>query len=181
MGKFLVLLTVFSAIFAGGAIYYLQVYAYYEPVTLSDSPAGPGETRITLTPLAGGQATPVAVSDFQGIDAASSPLRFRACFKLDQDPARVRETYAAYPGAVPLIGPKWFDCFDAKKIGADLESGKAVALMGQENITYGIDRVVALYDDGRAYAWHQLNHCGEVVYDGQPAPEGCPPPPERTQ
>ena len=50
--------------------------------------------------------------------------------------------------------------------------------MGVENIQYGIDRVVAVYPDGRGYAWHQINACGEVVFNREPVPEGCPEPPE---
>ncbi len=44
MGKFLVLLTVFSAIFAGGAIYYLQVYGFYDTV----EPTGPKDVQLVL-------------------------------------------------------------------------------------------------------------------------------------
>ena len=44
-----------------------------------------------------------------------------------------------------------------------------------------IDRIVAVFPDGRGYAWHQINACGEVVFDGDPAPEGCPPVPERLE
>ena len=52
------------------------------------------------------------------------------------------------------------------------------AWLGTADITYGIDRVIALDADGRGYVWHQINPCGEVVFDGKPAPEGCPPKPE---
>ncbi len=41
-----------------------------------------------------------------------------------------------------------------------------------------IDRVVAIHEDGRGWIWDQINHCGEVVFDGQPAPADCPPAPE---
>jgi hypothetical protein len=45
-------------------------------------------------------------------------------------------------------------------------------------VSYGIDRIVAITEDGRGYVWHQINDCGEVVFDGEPAPENCPEPPE---
>ena len=90
------------------------------------------------------------------------------------------ETYVLYDDAVPLNAPDWFDCFDAARIGAALEDGSALAFLGTANITYGIDRIVAITDDGRGYAWHQINICGEEVFDGRPAPEGCPDPDERT-
>ncbi len=180
MGKVLTIVLLLTALVAGAAMYYLQVYAYYEPVQLSSgsAPAMEGQTKIRLTVLETGQPEEILVEDFQGIDAKSSPLRFRACFRTPQSLAMMSETYTPYKDPEPLIGPKWFGCYDAKQIGADLEEGKALAFLGEANITYGIDRVVAVYDDGRAYVWHQLNPCGEKVYNGEPAPEGCPPPPE---
>jgi len=78
---------------------------------------------------------------------------------------------------VPLEAPGWFDCYDARDIGAALETGEAVAFLGESNVVYGIDRVVAVFRDGRARSWHQINACGEEVFDGRPPPEGCPPPP----
>ena len=53
-----------------------------------------------------------------------------------------------------------------------------MAFLGEENITYGIDRVIAVMPDGRGFGWNQINACGEVVFDGDAAPEGCPTPPE---
>jgi hypothetical protein len=90
------------------------------------------------------------------------------------------ETYQPYEGAEPLVAPGWFDCFDADEIGAALSEGTAMAFMGTENQSYGIDRIVAILPDGRGFAWHQINHCGEVVFDGRPAPEDCPEPPAET-
>lgn len=63
-------------------------------------------------------------------------------------------------------------------LGAALESGEALAFLGQRDFIYGIDRVVAVLPDGRGFVWHQMNHCGEVVYDGDPVPEDCPEPPK---
>ena len=90
----------------------------------------------------------------------------------------IAAAYQPYEGAEPLEAPGWFDCFDADEIGAALEAGEAMAYLSVANITYGIDRIAAVFPDGRGYVWHQINHCGEVVFDGRPAPEGCPTPPE---
>ena len=117
----------------------------------------------------------------EGIDADSSPLRYRACFTTPMSTAMMTETYVLYDDAVPLNAPDWFDCFDATEVGEALESGQALAFMGTENIVYGFDRVVAVMEDGRGFVWHQINHCGEEVFDGNPPPPGCPPPPEREQ
>ncbi|WP_212524438.1 DUF6446 family protein [Actibacterium sp. MT2.3-13A] len=164
---------VLTGLIAGIAMYYLQVYAFYEPVP-ADSPAA----EVRLTSVVSGQPEPVGVAGFDGIDADSSPVRFRACFTVDRPLDALTAAYARHDDPVPLVAPGWFDCFDARAIGAALEQGEAVAFMGQENIRYGIDRVIAVFPDGRGYAWNQINHCGAVVFEGKPAPEGCPPPPE---
>ena len=166
IGVFLVVL----GLIAGGAMYWLQVYAYYEEVRLASDG---GDVTIRAT-RADGTVADISVADFQGIDADSSPIRFRACFVT----SATQNGLALYPKAEPLVAPGWFDCFDAAAIGADLAAGRAVAVLGEQNVRYGIDRVLALYPDGRAYAWHQINACGEVVFDGDPPPEGCPPVPE---
>jgi len=169
-GKVLAGLIVITALIAGGAMYYLQVYAFYEPV--SDTVEDVRLTRLD------GVSEAVPHEGFEGIDADSSPIRYRACYRLPMSEAMMTETYQTYPDAVPLIAPDWFECFDARAIGEALEAGEAVAYLGQAHVTYGIDRVVAVYPDGRAYAWNQINECGARVFDGEPAPEGCPPPPE---
>ena len=146
VGGFIVL----SALLAGGAIYYLQEYAYYQPVAFTQG------AEIALTAL-DGQPEPIPVADLQGIDATSSPLRFRACFTTSLDQPTLTEGFKVYDKAVPLNAPTWFDCFDAEKIGEALQTGEAIAFLGQAEIAPQIDRVVAVFADGRAYAWHQVN------------------------
>ncbi|ARO15012.1 hypothetical protein BVG79_01668 [Ketogulonicigenium robustum] len=166
----LVGMLLFALIF-GGVMYYTQVYAYYE--TLAPEDVGP-----VMLVKVDGTAAELPVTGMRAIDSDSSPLRFRACFSASAPPAEISASFARYEGASPLVGPSWFDCFDAREVGEALESGVAQAYLWQENIHYGIDRVVAIMPDGRAFAWQQMNHCGEVVYDGEAAPEGCPPAPE---
>lgn len=181
MGKFMVILILAASVLGGAGMYYFQVYGYYEPVTLAGDDDAPGTTRIRLTALASNAPEPILVRDFEAIDADSSPLRFRACFTTPQSLAMLTETYVTHPAAIPLNGPKWFECYDAATIGADLESGDAIAFLSEFNFTYGFDRVIAVYDDGRAFVWHQINKCGEQVYDGGAASDACPPPPESLQ
>lgn len=159
------------ALAAGIAMYYLQVYAFYDEVPVEDG-------SVALTSLATGTPEEILFENFTGIDSDSSPVRYRACFDTALSLALLTETYVINDAAEPLVAPDWFDCFDAAQIGADLENGTAIAFMGTENITYGIDRVVAIYPDGRGFVWHQINFCGEVVFDGDPVPEECPTPPE---
>ncbi|MFB9150351.1 DUF6446 family protein [Roseovarius ramblicola] len=169
MGKVLSIGILVAALIAGVAMYYLQVYHFYEEVR-PVSEGGHVEMRITLD---GGDVVALPVRDFDGIDADSSPIRFRACFETD-----LPQDAAPYAAAEPLNAPGWFDCFDAGAIGAALGDGTARAYLSEAHITYGIDRVIAVYPDGRAFAWHQINRCGEVVFDGQPAPDDCPEPPQ---
>ncbi|WP_273687465.1 DUF6446 family protein [Ketogulonicigenium vulgare] len=160
----------FALIFGAG-MYYTQVYAYYNRLTPEE--IGP----VTLL-RNDGTAAELSVTALQAIDSNSSPLRFRACFAATTPPVEIAANFAPYPGATPLVGPGWFDCFNAREIGEALEAGAAQAYLWHENVHYGIDRVVAVMPDGRAYAWNQMNRCGEVVYDGEAAPEDCPPAPE---
>lgn len=154
---------------AGGALmYWLQVYAFYDRVEYRLD-------QVQLTSLFSDTPEPLPARDFEGIDATSSPLRYRACFALDNSLAMLTETYVIYDAAVPLNAPTWFDCFDAAAIGAALASGEAIAFLGEKNALYGVDRVVAVMEDGRAFAWHQLNNCGKTAYDGTPVGEACPP------
>lgn len=156
----------------GAGFWYTAERAYYAPVAFT-----PG-AEIRLVPLAGGAPEPIVVTEVEGTDAASSPIKFRACFRTPLTLAMLSETYTPYPDAEPLIAPTAFGCFDAEAIGKALETGEALAFLSEPNIKYGVDRVVAITSDGRGYAWHQINACGREVFEGRPAPEGCPPVPE---
>lgn len=127
-----------TAALAGALMWWLQVYAFYDPVTAVEMP------------LDGQVALPAR--DFTGIDSRSSPIRYRACFRTVPTAAGL-----PYPGAEPLVAPFWFDCFDAEDIGAALASGEARAVLSIRDVHPGVDRVVALFADGRAYAWQQFN------------------------
>ncbi|TKZ21594.1 histidine kinase [Shimia litoralis] len=172
VGKILAGVIVLSALIAGVAIYYLQVYAFYEPVKVS------GTNDVEMTLMVTGAPDPILYNDFEAIDASSSPIRYRACFTTTMSQPMLTETYEAYDRAEPLNAPGWFDCFDSKEIGAALENGSALAFLGTKNIEYGIDRVVAVMEDGRGFVWHQINKCGEQVFDGKPVPDFCPPLPQ---
>jgi hypothetical protein len=142
---------VVTALVAGAAIWWLQLYAFYEPASFT-----PG-AEIRLTPIIGDAPEVILAEDVQGIDADSSPLRFRACFHTPLSQAMLTETYRVYDEATPLVAPGWFDCFNAEEIGRAIETGEAIAFLSEPEIAPGVDRVVAVFSDGRAYAWHQLN------------------------
>ena len=142
---------VIVAAIAGGFLWYTAERAFYEPVAFQ-----PG-AEIRLVPLTGDQPEAIVVEGIEGIDAESSPIKFRACFRTPLSLAMLTETYRDYPGAEPLVAPSGFDCFDAAAIGRALETGEALAFLSEPNIHPGVDRVVAVFPDGRAFAWHQLN------------------------
>ena len=150
-GKLVAGFIVIAAAIAGGAVYYTQEYAYYQTVVFTQ------DNALKLTPLTSDLAEPIAVANVQAIDASSSPLRFRACFTTSLDRSILLSHYKTYEKAVPLNAPSWFDCFDAKKIEDALGSGDAVAFLSQANIAPDIDRVIAVFANGEAFAWHQVN------------------------
>ena len=173
MGRAVIVALLAVAVLAGAALYYLQVYAYYRPVEYGQGALNEG--LVTLQVEKDGEAVPLEVANFEGITSDSSPIRFRACFEVD--PLDLNGTTSA-PDAEPLVAPGWFDCFDARAIGRELSAGNMRAVLDPTELEYGVSRIIAYYKDGRAFAWHQLNRCGEAVYDGDPAPADCPPAPE---
>lgn len=149
-GKIVGSIIVVSALVVGALIYWIQLYAYYTEVAADGA-------QITLVNVATGAPEPILIDNFEGIDSDSSPIRYRACFTTPLSEATLSETYVLYDKPTPLTTPGWFDCFDASEIGAALDSGEALAFLSARNIHDGVDRVVAVFPDGRAYAWQQLN------------------------
>lgn len=165
IGRLVAILLLVCGLMAGGGMYYLQVYGFYDRLPATARLAAQGE----------GGPLVLAVTGFQGIDSASSPIRYRACFTLTDRP----EGLVPYTAPQPLNAPRWFGCFDARAIGQDIAAGRAEAFLLQGNFAYGFDRVMALYPDGRAFAWQQVNACGTAHFDGRTLPPGCPPAPQR--
>ncbi|EAU44173.1 DUF6446 family protein [Salipiger bermudensis] len=167
-GKILGIAIIVTALLFGAGVYYFQVFHYYERV---EDDAG----QVFLTPLDGGAPEHIPYGDFEGIDATSSPIRFRGCFTTPERPQALDARFEHYDGAEPRNAPFWFDCFDAEAIGTLVETGEAHVYTAQRNIEYGIDRVVAVTEDGRGYIWEEINDCGDKAYDGTPLGEDCPP------
>ncbi|MFS4437537.1 DUF6446 family protein [Paracoccaceae bacterium GXU_MW_L88] len=139
-GRILVIgLIAFSLLF-GVALFWFQNYAYYEEVAEQDV--------ITVEGL------DVAVTGWQGIDAPTSPIKARACFRIDP---RDVDGLGNEGDATPLTAPFWFDCFDAETLAQDIEAGRATAMLAEKEVHDGADRYIAWYPDGRAYQWNQLN------------------------
>ena len=164
-GKIIGIVILISAMIAGAGLYYLQVYGFYEAVTKEDVRLVSLNTELPET---------IVFDNFQAIDADSSPIRYRACFTTTQSLAFLTETYVLVDGVEPRNAPGWFDCFDAAAIGAEIEAGTALTFLGAKNVHFGVDRIVAITEDGRGYVWHELNDCGDKAYDGTIVGEECP-------
>ncbi len=168
-GKVIGIAIMITALVAGAALYYLQVYGFYTEVRDSDAP------DVELVSVVSEEPEPILYSAFEAIDADSSPIRFRACFETQMSLAMLTETYVGVEAPAPRNAPHWFGCFDAEAIAGEIEDGTALTFLGQKNIHYGVDRIVAITQDGRGYIWHELNDCGEKAYDGTVVGEECPP------
>ena len=113
------------------------------------------------------------VKDYNGIDAETSPLKLRACFNVDWE-YNLNSDYKNI--ATPLIAPKAFNCFDAKKIGADIQAENASVILADVNVPFGFDKYIVQYPNGKSYMWRQINECGKAHFAGDPLPLGCPVP-----
>ena len=164
-GKIIGILILLGSLIGGIALYYLQVYGVYQTVEQSE---------VRLVSVVSDTPEPISIDRFEAIDADSSPIRYRACFTTDMSLALLTETYVGLETATPRNAPHWFDCFDAEAIGAELAAGTALPFLGEKNVDFGVDRIVAITEDGRGYVWHELNDCGEKAYDGTIVGEECP-------
>jgi hypothetical protein len=111
---------------------------------------------IRLVPLIGKGPEPIATGALQA-KASVDPLGFHGCFTMEQSFGLLTETYETAEPANPVAVAGGLSCFDAGQLAEDLNIGYAVAFWGERDIAPGVDRVVAVYDDGRAFVWHQKN------------------------
>ncbi len=155
-GKLIVGILLGIAVAVGIGLWYAQNNAYYVEVN--------GLRTVEVS----GEA--LAVSDYRGIDAETSPLKMRACFSTRWD---IVPTFEFQEVATPLLAPRWFDCFDAERLHKDILAGEATAILAEDNNPYGFSRFVALYPDGQAFMWRQINGCGKAKFSGEVLPAGC--------
>ena len=138
-GKYVITGLVAFVFLFGLALWWSQNHAYYEETEADEA----------AIVIAGNTYT---VTEWKSIDAASSPLKMRACFL-------IRETIEALPALAPepLVAPGWFGCFNAEVIAENLTSDYAKAYVAERNDPHGFDRIVAVFPGGRAYMWRQPN------------------------
>ncbi|MEM7439159.1 MAG: DUF6446 family protein [Pseudomonadota bacterium] len=119
------------------------------------NPGQPLDMTMTLVPVGGGNAEAVIADELQVVSSNAQPELIWACFKVLMNHSTLTESYQLVDAAAPLKPLVDIDCFDAETLAADLQTGDALAFLGQRDVAPGIDRMVAIYDDGRAFAWHQ--------------------------
>ena len=112
-----------AGLIAGVAMYYLQVYHFYEEVPAT----GAGDVQLTARASGAPEPCRMTISGHRRRQLADPLPRL---LHHDGPPAELTETYAPYPAAEPLNAPFWFDCFDAEAIGEALEDGRAQAFLG---------------------------------------------------
>ena len=122
----------------GAALWWFQTRAWYEAAPARDAVLVAGAS--------------VAITGFQGLRSDVSPLKLRSCFQVAGPPDAPQA-----PAPTPLIAPDWFDCFDAAALQRDLDAGEAAAYLAATDEPKGFDRLIAVYPDGRAFEWRQVN------------------------
>lgn len=156
-GKLIVGMLLAVAAVAGAGLWYASQYLYYRELPAPEGLAVMGEA--------------LPVEEWRGIDAESSPLKLRACFRLPQGPKAATADGLVEP--TPLIAPSWFDCFDAGTLTEDIAAGRARVFPSAVNEPFGFTTFVARYSDGRAFLWRQMNRCGEAAYRDETLPPEC--------
>lgn len=139
-GKILILAFAGVTVVFSIAVWWFQTRAWYQEID--------GLTQITV----GDRIVPVR--EYRSIDATTSPLKLRACMMLD--PVTLHGAEIA-PAPVPLIGPGWFECFNAGDLTKAIADGTAKSYLAAEGEFDGTERLIAVFPDGRAYMWRQLN------------------------
>jgi hypothetical protein len=139
-GKFFVTSLLGFTILFSIILYYFQVFAFYNRAD------DLGYIKVF--------EKYVQVENYKGIDSATSGLKLRGCFSVNPEEFLNFPTLAK---ATPLSAPFWFSCFDHIEIQLEIDEGHAKAFLVAENEKDGIDRVVAVYPDGSAFQWRQLN------------------------
>ena len=151
-GKIIAIFFVILILVAGFGMYDLQTYYFYRAIPAAEYPAS-----LEVTGADGAQVA-LPVKSYRAIHSVSTPIGNRACFITD---ATVLATAQPYAKPTPISAPRWFDCFDYAALTEDLEAGRAQAYLVQKDVAPKIDSVLAVYPDGRAFAWRQTNEEAE--------------------
>ncbi|SIS49507.1 DUF6446 family protein [Phaeovulum vinaykumarii] len=111
------------------------------PVSLGPVSFGP----VSLVSVATGQVEPFLAETLAAGGGAE-------CLRTPLSLALMTESYVLEDAARPV--PAALPCYDPARLAADLAAGRAVAFLGDAPAP-GLRRILAVYPDGRAYAWAQ--------------------------
>lgn len=115
----------------------------------------PVEFEMRLVLIGGADSEAIVTRDLRAISDESDPHSLYACFSTEGSIPMLTETFEVAEDAAPKPPAADLPCFDAETLAGDLKSGAALAFVGARDIWPGVDRLIAIYDDGRAFAWHQ--------------------------
>ncbi|GGA23134.1 hypothetical protein GCM10011498_24950 [Amylibacter cionae] len=113
----------------------------------------PVDLVIALTPVGGGAPEDILQEAVTALGGGTQSLW--ACFRTPMSTAMLTETYEVLDAVAPEKPTAILPCFDAEAVTFDVDRGDAVAFLGEKDVVPGVDRVVAVYEDGRALAWNQ--------------------------
>ncbi|PLS22223.1 DUF6446 family protein [Neptunicoccus cionae] len=119
----------------------------------SEAVVEPVDLVIALTPVGGGAPEDILHEAVTALGGGAQSLW--ACFRTPMSTALLTETYEVLDAIAPEQPDAALPCFDAEAVTSDVNRGDAVAFLGEKDVVPGVDRVVAVYEDGRALAWNQ--------------------------
>lgn len=116
---------------------------------------GPVDVTITMMPVTGGAAEEILLDGLTATSDNAVPESLWACFTTPLSMGLLTESYVVAEDVAPTDPVSSLPCFDAGNVTAAVDQGQAVAFVGARDVWPGVDRVVAVYLDGRAVAWNQ--------------------------
>ena len=116
---------------------------------------GPVDVTVTMLPVTGGAAEEILFDGLTATRDTAMPESLWACFMTPLSMGLLTESYVVAEDVAPTNPASSLPCFDADDVKTAVEQGQAVAFVGAQDVWPGVDRVVAVYLDGRAVAWNQ--------------------------
>lgn len=116
---------------------------------------GPVDVAITMLPLSGGASEEILHDRLTAMRDNALPDSLWACFTTPHSMGLLTESYVVAEDVAPTNPVSSLPCFDADTVKNAIEQGQAVAFVGERDVWPGVDRLVAVYLDGRAVAWNQ--------------------------
>jgi len=136
-------------------VVFLGVFLYFsDPPELVEVSHGP--VTMELTSIMTGKPEAILADELQ--ITAATETNGHGCFKTQMSLPMLTETYQIYEAATPLAPKAGLDCYDADMILNDLNADIALPFLARANVADGLDRVIVVYDDGRAFVWNQPNN-----------------------